>query len=304
MIEYIEKFLGISEDIQLKLYYSVALLSFLWLIQKIVTKWIINKIESLDAKYQWNKYIRYTVGILSVLLLLSIWIGGIGPVGTYLGLLSAGIAIALKDLLINFTGWMFIIVRKPFKVGDRIQIEDMTGDVIDIRIFQFSVIEVGNWVDADQSTGRIIHVPNGIVHTKRQANYTQGFEYIWNEIPVLLTFESDWEKAKRILTEILNNIGMHFSREAESQIKRSASKFMIFYEDLAPIVYTSVKDSGVLLTIRYLCHAKNRRNSEQELWESILKEFGKHGSIELAYPTQRFYNYSVEKNKGSSDEVK
>ena len=68
-----------------------------------------------------------------------------------------------------------------------------------IRIFQFSLIEIGNWGDADQSTGRVIHIPNGIVFTQPQSNYTTGFQHIWHEIPVLVTFESDWKKAKKII---------------------------------------------------------------------------------------------------------
>ena len=95
--------------------------------------------------------------------------------------------------------------RKPFKVGDRIEIDQITGDVIDIRIFQFSVVEVGNWIDADQSTGRIVQVPNSKVLREALANYQIGFEYIWHEIPVLITFESDWKKAKGLLQKIAND---------------------------------------------------------------------------------------------------
>ena len=106
-------------------------------------------------------------------------------------------------------GWCFILIRQPFKVGDRIQIGKVAGDVIDIRFFNFQLNEIGNWVDADQSTGRIIHIPNGIVFTEPQANYTAGFQYIWNEIPVLVTFESDWKKAKQLLTDIVNHHGSY-----------------------------------------------------------------------------------------------
>ncbi|MFC2131963.1 mechanosensitive ion channel family protein [Bacteroidota bacterium] len=299
MIEYIEKILGISSEIQYKVIYSMAILLFSWLLKRSISKLIINRFESTNLKYQWNKYIRYIVGMLSILLLLSIWVEGLGSLGTYLGLVSAGIAIALKDLLVNFTGWLFIIIRKPFKVGDRIQIEEMIGDVIDIRIFQFSVVEVGNWVDADQSTGRIIHVPNGYVYTKKQANYTLGFEYIWDEIPVLLTFESDWKKGKSLLSGILETNTIHLSKEAERQIKETASQFMIYYNKLTPIVYTTVKDCGVLLTMRYLCHTKNRRTTNQAIWEDILTEFAKHDNIDFAYPTQRFYNNAIEGKLGT-----
>ena len=92
--------------------------------------------------------------------------------------------------------------KRPFEVGDRIQIGDQKGDVIDQRIFMFTVLEIGNWVDADQSTGRVIHIPNGKIFLETLASYTKGFEYIWNEIPVQVTFESDWRKAKNILESL------------------------------------------------------------------------------------------------------
>src|SRR5207247_865051 len=93
----------------------------------------------------------------------------------------------------------FILWRRPFEVGDRVQIGPHAGDVIDLGLFQFTLNEIGAWVNADQSTGRIIHVPNGKVFTDPVANYNKGFRYIWNEVPVVVTFESDWRKAKQIL---------------------------------------------------------------------------------------------------------
>jgi small-conductance mechanosensitive channel len=81
--------------------------------------------------------------------------GSGGSVVTYLGLVSAALVIALQDPITNFVGWVFIISRRPFEIEDRIQIGEDAGDVIDIRFFQFSLNEIGNWVDADQSTGRI-----------------------------------------------------------------------------------------------------------------------------------------------------
>ena len=211
-----------------------------------------------------------------------------------MGLISAGIAIALKDPLVNMVGWGFILIRQPFKVGDRIQIGSAAGDVIDIRLFQFSINEIGNWVDADQSTGRIIHIPNGIVFTEPQANYTAGFQYIWNELAVLITFESDWKKAKQLLTDIVNHHGVMLSNEAEKQLKEAAKKFLIFYTKLTPIVYTAVKDSGVMLTMRYMCNPRERRFTEEKIWEDVLKEFAQHKDMDFAYPTQRFYNNLTE----------
>jgi len=205
----------------------------------------------------------------------------------------------LKDLLVNLAGWIFIIWRKPFEVGDRIQIGNQSGDVIDIRIFQFTLMEIGNWVDADQSTGRVIHIPNGKVFTEPQANYHKGFQYIWNEVPVLVTFESNWKKAKEILHRMGVEHAEHLSTSAEQRIKEASRKFMIFYTKLSPTVYTTVKDCGVLLTIRYICEPRRRRDSEQAIWEDILREFAKCADIDFAYPTQRFYNNVLEGKTGT-----
>ena len=199
----------------------------------------------------------------------------------------------------NLAGWLFLVWRRPFNVGDRIQIGEHRGDVIDVRIFQFTIMEIGNWVDADQSTGRIIHVPNGKIFREAQANYTQAFHYIWNEIPVLVTFESDWRKAKGILLKVATDKALHLSIEAQEQIRRAARQFMIFYTHLTPIVYTSVADSGVLLTIRYMCEPTRRRTSAEDIWETVLTEFAAHDDIDFAYPTTRFYGNPVEGKPGA-----
>lgn len=154
---------------------------------------------------------------------------------------------------------------------------------------EFSIIEIGNWVDAEQNTGRIVHVPNSMILREPLANYETGFEYIWNEIPVLITFESNWEKAKGILSDIARDKAEPLSAGAEQQIRRAAMKYFIYFKILTPIVYTSVRDNGVLLTIRYIVKPRGRRGSEEEVWESILREFAKHDDISLAYSTTRFY---------------
>ncbi len=227
------------------------------------------------------------------------WFRGVQSLSTFFGLLTAGIAIALRDPLVNLAGWAFLMWRRPFDVGDRIEVGGHRGDVIDLRIFQFSLLEIGNWVDADQTTGRIINIPNGKVFTESLANYTKGFDFIWHELPVLVTFESDWEKAKGLLGQIAERHGASFSESAERQVKAAASRYLIFFTRLTPIVYTSVQDCGVLLTVRYLTEPKNRRVTAEAIWEDILREFGRHDDIDFAYPTQRFYDNRREGKPGA-----
>jgi small-conductance mechanosensitive channel len=304
MQDFIKNILGVSPDIQYKIIESLISIILIIGIQRLIRRFWISKIEDIKVRYQWQKISLYLAVFLVIILLSNVWLQLFGSVGTFLGLVSAGIAIALKDPLVNMVAWFFILIRQPFKVGDRIQIGKNSGDVIDIRLFQFSINEIGNWVDADQSTGRIIHIPNGIVFTEPQANYTAGFQYIWNEIPILITFESDWKKAKQILTDIVNHHGVMLSNEAENQIKEAAKRFLIFYSKLTPIVYTTVKDSGVMLTLRYMCNPRERRLTSEKIWEDILDRFSKCNDIDFAYPTQRFYNNSTEGKAGTNPTIK
>lgn len=287
---FLEQSVGISPENQSKILYSFIILTVLGIIRYSILKIVWRFTEEPKARYNWRRSVSFTIGIITVILIASVWIEAIGQFGAFLGLFTAGLAIALKDPLANIAGWIFILFRNPFVIGDRVQVGEHAGDVIDIRLFQFSILEIGNWVAADQSTGRIIHVPNGKVFTTTQANYSAGFRFIWNEISVLVTFESDWEKAKNILQKIIHDYAEPASESAEKKISEASKKYMIFYQYLTPIVYTNVEDSGVMLTMRYICDPLKRRSSEHEVWEKVLKAFALYKDIDFAYPTQRFYS--------------
>ncbi|MBT3376672.1 MAG: mechanosensitive ion channel family protein [Lentisphaerae bacterium] len=269
----------------------------LWCVYRLLCHLIWRRTDDVKQRYRWRKSVVYAMWTIGSVGLLIIWLGvapeSMRSAGTFLGLLSAGLAIALRDLIADVAGWLFLVWRRPFTMGDRIEIGPHAGDVIDIRVFQFTLLEIGNWVDADQSTGRIVHVPNGRILTDTLANYSRGFQYIWDEVPVLVTFESDWKKAKALLLEIANHHAESLTASAEERVKEAAKRFLIQYTKLTPTVYTSVRESGVLLTIRFLCEPRRRRGSEEAIWEEILTAFEKAPGIELAYPTQRFFTAST-----------
>ncbi len=284
----------INSPFMLKLIESIALIIIIWLFKILIVKLINKNITDVKTQYHWRKLINSTIFIIILILVGRIWFRGAQSLVTYLGLVSAGVAIALKDVLANLAGWLYIISRRPFNVGDRVQIGEFAGDVIDQSFFEFTLLEIGNWVHADQSTGRIVHIPNGKIFSQDLANYDKGFKYLWNEIEVVVTFESDWKKAKGLLLDITNKKGENISKSMESQIKRAAKKYMIYYKELTPIVYTSVVDHGVRLTIRHLCETRKRRGYTEAIWEDILLEFAKNKNIEFAYPTTRFYKNKEE----------
>ena len=286
--------LEVSSDLLGKIIATAVIIIFLFLLRPLVTAIVSRRTDDISTLYRWRKVSEYTALILGLYLISRVWFTGSQSIATYLGLLSAGLAIALQDPIANFVGWLFIVSRRPLEVGDRIEIGGHAGDVIDIRFFQFSLMEIRAWVQADQSTGRILHIPNRKIFSDAIANFSRGFAYIWHEVPVEITFESDWRKAKKILAEIAERHSIHHAEVARKQIRAAAKRYMISYDNLTPIVYTKVNPSGVLLTLRYLSDPRQRRVTEEKIWEDILAAFEDEPKIEFAYPTQRIYYHPAE----------
>lgn len=294
IMNWLQEVTGLGSQTLGKIITSIIIVVFLWLVRLIILRIVWKRVREVTTRYHWQKWLAYITSFIGLLLIGRVWFAGFGSLATYLGLLSAGLAIALKELVAGIAGWMFLLWRKPFQTGDRVQIGSRAGDVIDIRLFKFTLLEIGNWVDADQSTGRIQHLPNSMVLSDVITNYSQGFKYIWNEIPVLITFESNWRKAKQILQEICEESALVLTDHAEQKLREASKRYMIFFKSLTPIVYTSTRDSGVLLTMRFLVDPRQRRTSEHQIWESILTRFETESDIDYAYPTQRFYNNITE----------
>jgi small-conductance mechanosensitive channel len=294
---------GLSPELQSKLLLTAITIAVLWAVHRIVLGVAYRRATDPWIRYRWRKAVTYVSLTVGLIVLGRTWVPGIEALATFFGLLSAGLAIALKDPVSNLAAWAFIVWARPFEVGDRVQIGGHAGDVIDLRLLQFTLNEIGNWVDADQSTGRIIHIPNGRVFTEPLANYDKGFKYIWNEVQVLVTFETDWRKAKEILLGIGTKHAEHLTTQAEADLLTASRQYLINYRKLTPIVYTKATDSGVQLTLRYLIEPRKRRGTEHAIWEDILTEFAAHPDVDLAYHTVRSFK-STEEGKTAMSAAK
>ena len=247
---------------------------------------IVNKrVKNIRAKHISRKSIIYFFTTLATLLVIALWVQYMRSVVVFMGVIGAGIALALQDAVLCIAGWFLIVARHPFRAGDRIELGGVKGDVIDIRIFQTSLLEIGNLVEADQSTGRIVNVPNSAIFKKESYNYNQGFEFVWNELKVLVTFQSDWKRAEEIMLKHGVEVASGKEDVVKQKIDYMTRRYMIKYGKLTPIVYVDVKDSGVQLTLRYLSEARNVRSAQDALWRSILDDFKKEENVDLAYPT-------------------
>ncbi|WP_040657268.1 mechanosensitive ion channel family protein [Orenia marismortui] len=287
--------LNFDDPLIRKLILSTGIVVITYLIGFWVVRFINNKVEDFKRRHQSRRFTYYIIFFIDSIIITFIWLEDPSSLTTYLGFLSAGLALALHQVLLNIAGWLLIILRRPFGLGDRIEWDQVQGDVIDIRVFYTTLLEVGNWVEADQSTGRLVNIPNSTIFKAALFNYTRGFGCIWNEIKFLVTFESDWERAKKIVLET----GYEHSEEeieerARRRIIKMSKNYMIKYGKFTPIAYVEIKSSGVQVTLRYLTSVRKRRISENQINESILKKFKDEDNIEFAYPTSRLYRRTEE----------
>lgn len=286
MVEWLQQTFELSNN-EAKAIVSVLLIVALVLVRFFLARLLARGVEDTDTRYRSLKTLTYVVATIAILSLGWLWFGALRDVGTFLGLASAGLAIALSDALLNLAGWIYITLRRPLHVDDRIEIDGVKGDVIDIRLFRITMLEIGNWVDADQSTGRIVHVPNGKVFTHPLFNATEGFGYLWHELSFHVTFESDWRRAEQLLQRALEEAGGHTVDDAALRIDQASRHYKIRFTHLTPTVYLSVRDRGVLLTGRILVDTRRRRAVDQQVWRSLLDGIAAEPDVEIAYPTTR-----------------
>ena len=288
-----------KNDIVENIMKSGVALGLVYIILYFVRQFINSLNISISLRHQYRKRAGYIATLVFLLILIPIWAGSTQQWATVLSVIGAGIALALHEVLLNFAGWFYIIVRRPYRTGDRIEMDGVKGDVIDIGALQTTLLEIGNWVDGDQSTGRVVHMPHGQLFRNPLYNYTQGFEFIWNEFAVLITFESNWESAKAILLKCGEEESKEAQETVRSRIDRMAREYLIYYRNYSPIVYIQIKDSGIQLTLRYLSEAKKRRGGIHTISQKVLKEISAAPDIEFAYTTYRIYRRG-EEGEGSS----
>ncbi len=169
-----------------------------------------------DARYRVRKFVVFS-GYVAILLFVSILFEDrLGRLSFALGVAGAGVAVALQDVLASIAGAFSIGFSKLYTVGDRVQIGDTRGDVIDIGLLRTTLMEVGSWVGRDLYSGRIVRIPNNIVLKNSIFNYSQGFRFIWDQIKVVFTLTSDAGLARAMLLRVANEVIGEYLVEAQN----------------------------------------------------------------------------------------
>lgn len=251
---------------------------------RIVQRLIGRYIEDSERIYRASRNVRRAGVFIAAITVVVLFSPGSSDLLMLLTVIGAGTVIALREVFLSIAGWLKISVLSSYREGDRIEINGVQGDVIDIRMMRTTLMEIRGWVDADQSTGRLVHIPNSWMFEHAVYNFSRSFNFIWNEFPITVTFSSDWRAARDIMLGFAEESAAIVEQQARKEIHRLSREFLVHYSILTPFVYVRIVENGVKLTLRYLCEVRKRRGSEHALAVSILDVFLKHEKIDFAYP--------------------
>ena len=280
--EYVGRDTGINKEyIHLTILTIFAVLFFDLI--KLATRKIYSQLPVSDKKkYFRNRKIKISLTIICWLVVILIWKEQIKSLITLISFVSAAVTIALREIIFNFFAGLYINAKKVFEIEDRIEIKGIKGDVITMHSLGFEMLEIADGNEYEQSTGKIVHIPNSAVFSEPTKNFTKAFKYIWDEIKINIELDSDVEETKSYIYNILKNIDIlkEIPEKMENQVDDVTVQYRIYYNKLEPIIYTRIDESHIELSLRYLVHPKKIRIVQNEIYLKVLEEYNK-GNIKL-----------------------
>lgn len=228
-------------------------------------------------------FLGYFTGLIIVSLIFS---DSLGKMAVAFGVAGAGIAFALQEVIASLAGWVAISFGNFYNTGDRVQLGGIKGDVIDIGMLRTTMMEIGQWVNADLYNGRIVKIANSFVFKEPVFNYSGDFPFLWDEITVPIKYGSDFRLARDIFQRILLEITGEYSRQAKDSWSDLILEYRVDPAELDPRVFLIANDNWMEFTLRYVVDYKKRRITKDHLFTRLLEEFEQtDGRVTLASAT-------------------
>jgi small-conductance mechanosensitive channel len=257
-------------------------------VERVLRKRIISRIGNTRRRYFLMKLCAAAIYVVGFLTLLSLLISDHPGFLASLAIIGAGVAIALQDLIKDFVGWILILQRRYYKLGQRVSIGLITGDVIDISPLRTTLLEVGDIGPMhSKRTGKTVTIPNSRMLQEAVMNYHTTSDFVASDMSITITYESNWKKAHELLTALLIKHTGEFSTQAQAQQRRRSSGFYTTWDISDPQVHVDIMDSGVQFSLRFYVPIGGSRLITTALSRDILDMIEQQPDIDLAYNTTR-----------------
>jgi small-conductance mechanosensitive channel len=245
-----------------------------------------KKVSDPDTRYKSQKAVEVFGYLLLILITVSYFTGNIKDIALAVGLFTAGITITLQELILSIAGSVYIFLVKVYKPGDRIEINKIKGDVIDIDSIYTTMMEIGEWVSSDNYSGRIVKLSNAFVFRGPVYNYSRDFPFIWDEFDLPIRYGSDVDLAKKIVTGVATEELSAYVRESHEEWKSVVGRYYTEDARVEPSLAITLTDNWIRFNLRYIVDYKRRRLTKDLLSHRILQEVEKtNGKVQLASAT-------------------
>ena len=172
-------------------------------------------VEDSQRRYRLRKLVTFFGYVLAVLLLSIVYSDRLSGLTVVLGILGAGVAFALQEIIVSIAGWISLSVGRLYDVGDRVQLGSIAGDVIDIGVLRTTLMECGGWIKGDQYSGRTVRIGNSSIFKEPVFNYSSEFPSLLDVVASRLRFGSIKEMARKPLLLVLKNVTGDDARRRE-----------------------------------------------------------------------------------------
>jgi small-conductance mechanosensitive channel len=260
---------------------------FIIIIIGIVRKTLKKRIDNITVRYKAQKGVEIVGYVLiTFLILMAITVDSLKDYTIIIGLFTAGITFTLQELILSIAGSFYIFFVRVYKPGDRIEINNIKGDVIDIDSIYTTIMEMGEWVSSDNYSGRIVKISNAFVFKGPIKNYSMDFPFVWDELNILITYGSDTELAKTILMKSANELLSDYTEKSKAKWEEMVERYYIENATLEPTIAMNLTDNWIQLNLRYITDYKRRRNTKHILFQLIEKAIlHSNGKVNLASTT-------------------
>ncbi len=232
-------------------------------------------IEDAQRRYRLRKLVTFLGYVFAILLLSIVYSDKLSGLTVLLGVLGAGVAFALQEIIVSIAGWISLSFGRLYDVGDRVQLSGIRGDVIDIGVLRTTLMECGGWINGDQYSGRIVRVGNSSIFKEPVFNYSSDFPFLWDEITVPIRFGSDYELARKLFLQVLEDVTGEHARRLEGDWRKMTSKYLLEDAQLQPTVSLKITDDWVEFTLRYVVDYKKRRSTKDRISSQLLDVIAK-----------------------------
>ncbi|MBI1930832.1 mechanosensitive ion channel family protein [Candidatus Poribacteria bacterium] len=238
-----------------------------------------QKVENADNFMATWKYVW--TGIISIFGIISLS-GSPKLLGISGGFLGMVMGWSLQAPITGIAAWLMLILKRPFKIGQRIVLAGITGDVMDITLTHVILNQVGGTISGEERSGRGILIPNAILFSQVITNYTYDVEYILDEVPVRVTYDSDWDEVERILIAAARTV-------MADTIAKTGEE---------PFIRAELFDAGVLIRLRYKTTPTDRQKNSSDIVKIVFHEFTKSDKVRFCYPhSEVIYQWKGELKK-------